>query len=342
MELSERHRNILKALVDEFIEENRPVGSKTLYEKYEIGLSPASIRSVLKELEDYGFLASRHTSGGRIPTQMAYRVYVDSMVTLYELTLMEKQRIQEEYLKMQFKLDQILKATAKVLSNMTNNAGVVLAPVRDLDTLKHLELIHVTGDEVLMILVMRSGTVVHRNLFMDRNYSQEELYQVSKYLNEQLKGYDLFEIQETMIPRLKEDRDGPENFADIADVLGYAMKLDNSEVSLHIDGLTNVYANFREEEEQLSQVLSLLDEKRFLKDFFSEYINYDGIFTTIGREDDRYMNGLSIITTSYRMGEKRIGALGIIGPQRMDYNRALPLVDFCSKVVSEMITKMSK
>ncbi len=131
MDLTERHKRILNALVDEFIQENRPVGSKTLFDKHDIGLSPASIRTVLKDLEDFGYLASKHTSAGRIPTERAYRFYVDSLVILYELTLKEKQRIQQEYLKMQFKLDQILKATASVLSSLSNAAGIVIGPAKN-------------------------------------------------------------------------------------------------------------------------------------------------------------------------------------------------------------------
>ncbi|MBM9500075.1 heat-inducible transcription repressor HrcA [Leptospira sp. 201903071] len=342
MDLSDRHKRILKALVDEFILENRPVGSKTLFDKHDIGLSPASIRSVLKDLEDFGYLASRHTSGGRIPTESGYRLYVDSLVTMYELTLKEKQRIQEEYLKMQFKLDQILKATASVLSSLSNAAGIVIGPAKNLDTLKHLELIHVHGDEILMILVMRSGTVLNRNFFVDQNYSQEALYQISKYLNENLRGYDIFEIQNTVVPKLMIHRDGPEDFTRIAPLISSAMTPDNSEVTLYIDGFKNLYSNFRDEEEQLSQVLSLLDDQGFLRGFFSGHIDQDGVYTIIGKDGDQFMSGVSIITSNYKMGEKKIGALGIIGPQRMDYNKALPLVDFTSKLVSEMVTRISK
>ncbi|TGL63299.1 heat-inducible transcriptional repressor HrcA [Leptospira sarikeiensis] len=342
MELSQRHRMILKATVDEFIQENRPVGSKTLFDKHDIGLSPASIRTVLKELEEMGYLASRHTSGGRIPTEIGYRFYVDSLVVLYELTIKEKQRIQEEYLKMQFKLDQILKATASVLASLSNSAGIVLGPARSLDTLKHVELIHVHGDEVLMIMVMRSGAVLNRNVFLDRNYSQEELYQISKYLNDNAKGYDMFEIQDNVIPSLLLRKDGPLDFYKVSGVLSAAMTPDNSEVSLYIDGLKNLYGRFRDEDEKLNQVLALLDDKRFLTGMFGEYSEHDGVYTVIGKDGDGLMGGVSIITSGYRMGEKRIGAMGIIGPQRMDYHRALPLVDFTSKLVSEMITRISK
>ncbi|WCL49357.1 heat-inducible transcriptional repressor HrcA [Leptospira sp. GIMC2001] len=343
MELSPRHRVILKSLIDEFVADNRPVGSKTLWERYDIGLSPATIRSVLKELEDWGYLLSRHTSGGRVPTDRGYRFYVDSLVGLYELTLKEKQRIQEEYLKMQFKLDQILVATSRVLSNLTCNAGVVLGPEKNLDTLKHVELIHVNGGEVLVILVMRSGTVINRNIFLDAHVGQESLYNISRYLNENLAGYDLNEIQASVIPTLRIRRDGPEDFNHVADLLHVAFQMDNSyDDNIYIDGLKNLADNFREEEHRLHKVLSLMDEKQFLKKFFGDYVNQDGIFTIIGKEGDDFLGGMTIIATNYKMGEKRIGSMGIIGPQRMNYHKTLPLLEFTSKLVSEMITKISR
>jgi len=205
MDLSPRHRLILKSLIDEFVEDNRPVGSKTLADKYHIGLSPASIRSVLKDLEDFGFLVSRHTSGGRVPTERGYRFYVDSLVSIYELTLLERQRIQEEYLRKQLKLDQILQATSRVLASLSQSASVVLGPEKNLDTLKHIELIHVNGGELLMIIVMRSGSVVHKNLFVGEHISQETLYQISRYLNENIMGFDIKEIKEVILPRLLQE-----------------------------------------------------------------------------------------------------------------------------------------
>ncbi|GBF51412.1 heat-inducible transcriptional repressor, hrcA [Leptospira ryugenii] len=343
MNLSPRHRVILKALIDEFVADNKPVGSKTLSEKYEIGLSPATIRSCLAELEEFGFIASRHTSGGRVPTERGYRFYVDSLVTLFDLTMKEKQRIQEEYLKMQFRLDQVLIATSRVLASLSQSASVVLGPEGSLDTLKHLELIHVNGGEVLMILVMRSGTVLHRNIFFDYHISQESLYQLSRYLNENVKGFDIQEIQSNLIPQLMLKKDGPEGFGSLAPSIARAMVSENfGSDNLYIDGLKNLYDNFRDEDERLESILHLFDEKDFLRNFFSEYVPNDGVYTIIGKDGDEKLGGVTIIATNYRMGEKRIGSMGIIGPQRMNYNKALPLLEFTSKLVSEMITKLSR
>ncbi len=230
MDLSPRHRAILKALVEEFVSDNKPVGSKTLSEKYEIGLSPATIRASLAELEEMGFVVARHTSGGRVPTERGYRVYVDSLVTLFELTLREKQRIQEEYLRMQFRLDQVLVATSKVLASLSQSASVVLGPEGSLDTLKHIELIHVNGGEVLMILVMRSGTVLNRNIFFDFHISQEALYQISRYLNENAMGFDVHEIKSNIIPQLMLKKEGPEAFASFAPSIARAMGADTQTV----------------------------------------------------------------------------------------------------------------
>jgi heat-inducible transcriptional repressor len=343
MEMTPRHRMILKVLIDDFVSDNKPVGSKTLSEKHDIGLSPATVRNVFRDLEDGGYINSRHHSGGRVPTERGYRIYVDNLISLYELSLKEKQRIQEEYLKNEFKLDQILAVTCKVLSLLSCSAGVVLAPKKNFDTLKHLELIHVNGAEVLMILVTRSGVVLHHKLFFEDHVSQESLYQISRFLQDHIKGYNLDEIF-NLFPLLLQRKDAPEDFYKIADVLQSAFVYDMTDnVDLYVDGLQNLCANFKDDDsDMLESVFSLLDDKKLLKEFFTKYIATDGVSTFIGETNSEHLRGVSIVATSYRMGEKRIGSLGIIGPQRMNYTRALPLVDFTSKIVSEMITKISK
>jgi len=343
MDLSPRHRLILKALVEEFVADNRPVGSKTLSEKYEIGLSPATIRSSLSDLEDMGYVIARHTSGGRVPTERGYRFYVDSLVTLFELTLKEKQRIQEEYLRMQFQLDQVLRATSRVLASLSNQASVVLGPAKALDTLKHLELIHVNGGEILLILVMRSGKVFNRNFFIDNHISQENLYQVSRFLNSSLKGYDIFDILNSILPKLYYSQEVPEDFRELAGPLTKAISSQSyEEDNIYVDGLKNLIETFGHDRERLESLLQLIEDKNFLKEFFTEYVSQDGVYTIIGKDGDSQLGGVSIIATNYRMGEKRIGSLGIIGTQRMNYNKALPLLEFTSKLVSEMVTKLSR
>ncbi|MDX1959470.1 MAG: heat-inducible transcriptional repressor HrcA [Leptospiraceae bacterium] len=343
MDLSPRHRMILKVLIDDFVIDNRPVGSKTLTEKYDLGLSPATIRNCFRDLEEAGLINSKHHSGGRIPTEKGYRIYVDNLLIMYELTLKEKQRIQEEYLKNQFKLEQILLATCRVLSLLTSNASVVLAPEQTFDSLKHLELIHVTGDEVLMIIVTRSGQVINKNLFLEGNMSQESLYQISKFLNQNLMGQELDEIFR-LIPELAQSLDSPEDFRKISKSIQSGFSPDDSANSyVYIDGLKNLVDNFKDEEnEKLDAIFKLLDDKKQVRDIFSKYIQYDGVTTYISENEDDQIKGFSIVAANYRLGEKRIGAMGVLGPVRMNYNRNLPLVEFTSKLVSEMITRISK
>jgi heat-inducible transcriptional repressor len=274
---------------------------------------------------------------------MGYRIYVDNLVVLYELTLKEKQRIQEEYLKNQLRLDQILMATCRVLSLISSSAGVVISPKKNFDSLKHIELIHVSGDEVLMIIVTRSGMVINRNLFLDGNIGQESLYQISKYLNSNLKGQELEDIP-YLIEELKQKKDGPEDFIKIVTTLQGGLEFDSgSEGDIYVDGLQNLVNNLKgEEADKLDGILSLLEDKRALREIFSKYVNTDGVLTYIGEKDSDMMSGMSIIATNYKLGEKRIGSMGILGVQRMNYNKALPLVEFTSKLVSEMITRISK
>lgn len=342
LDLSPRHRLILKALIEEYVAENRPVGSKTLWERYELGISPATIRNVFRDLEELGLIHSKHCSGGRVPTELGYRVYVDNLVILYELTIREKQRIQEEYLKNQLQLEQILLATCRVLSSLSMSAGIVVAPEKSYDTLKHVELIHVSGDEILMIIVTRSGSVIHKKLFLDGNMSQESLYQVSRFLNQNLMGRELEEIS-GLLEELKKDPNAPIPFHRTVEILkaGFQMEI-KDEVEIYIDGLQNLVNQFKEDSDiQLEKFFSLVEDKPFLRNFFRRYATTDRVTTYIGDKNDIRMSGISIVAASYRMGEKKIGSMGILGPQRMNYNKALPLVEFTSKLVSEMITRLS-
>ncbi len=342
MELSPRHRLILKALIDDFVAESRPVGSKTLSEKYDLGISPATVRNVFQDLEEAGLICSLHHSGGRVPTDKGYRLYVDNLLILYELTILEKQRIQEEYLKNQMKLDQILFATCRVLAHLSNSAGLVLSPGKNFDILKHVELIHVSGEEILMILVTRSGQVLNRNIFLNVNIAQESLYQISKFLNQFLKGMELDKIPD-VIELLKSRDDAPTDFYKTADLIRVGFLPDQTETELHIDGFQNLVNSLQgREREKVEQILFLLEDKKLLKEFFSKYIHNDGVSTYIAEPDDEIFAGMSVIATNYRLGEKKIGSIGILGPNRMNYNKGLSLVEFTSKLLSEMITRMSK
>ncbi|MCX7998993.1 MAG: heat-inducible transcription repressor HrcA, partial [Leptospiraceae bacterium] len=222
------------------------------------------------------------------------------------------------------------------------SAGIVVAPEKSYDTLKHVELIHVSGDEILMIIVTRSGSVIHKKLFLDGNMSQESLYQVSRFLNQNLMGRELEEIS-NLLEELKKDPDAPTPFHRTVEILkaGFQMEI-KDEVEIYIDGLQNLVNQSREDNEiQLEKFFSLVEDKSFLRNFFRRYATTDRVTTYIGDKNDVRMSGISIVATSYRMGEKKIGSMGILGPQRMNYNKALPLVEFTSKLVSEMITRLS-
>ena len=194
-----------------------------------------------------------------------------------------------------------------------------------------------------MSVVMRSGSVINKNLFINNHLSQESLHNISRFMNDTMQGYDLKEILERIVPELKKHPSRPEEFNMVVDFINVALLADrNDEDGIYIDGFKNLHTSFRDDESQLGYVLSMLEEKKFIKDFFSQYISHDGVYTIIGRDGDKQMKGISIILSNYRMGEKRIGCLGIIGPQNMNYGRVLPLVRFTSNLVSEMITKISK
>jgi len=341
--LNEREELILNAVITSFIEKKRPIGSRVLAQTFPFQLSAASIRNVLADLEDKGFLFSNHRSSGRIPTVHAYRYYVENLIQMENISMNEKKFIQEEYLRHELKLDKILQVTSKILSLLSKNACIVLGPGEDLSILKHIELISVTPLEILIIMVTRTGMVFNKTIFTEKPIAQEELYKISRFLNENLKGYDIKDIRDDVIPRIKKMQTDIKSLPLIVNKFQEHLKLFVHEPDMYLEGYEKFNSMFtKSEKKSLNSLFDVFDEKTVLREVFTNSINSDGINTIILDENNKKMPGLSLITTHFRMGEKKVGSMGVLGPNRMNYNTILPLVSFMSKVVSEMITKLSK
>jgi heat-inducible transcriptional repressor len=341
--LSEREELILNAVITSYILKKKPIGSRVLAQTFPFQLSAASIRNVLADLESKGFLFSNHRSSGRIPTVHAYRYYVENLIQMEDINLEEKKIIQEEYLKHELKLDKILQVTSKILSLLSKNASIVLGPGEDLSILKHIELISVTPLEILIIMVTRTGTVFNKTIFTENPVAQDELYKISRFLNKNLKGYDVKDIRDELIPRIKKMQTDIKSLPMIVNKFHEHLNSSVSEPVMYLEGYEKFNSMFtNSEKESLNSLFEVFDEKTVLREVFTNSISTDGLNTIILDKDNKRMPGLSLITTHFRMGEKKVGAMGVMGPNRMCYYKILPLVSFMSKIVSEMITKLSK
>ncbi len=341
--LDEREAAILRALVYEYILTGKPVGSRSFVQKYNFSISPATMRNIMSDLENLGYLQQPHTSAGRIPTDRGYRYYVDSLLENYSYAFNEDIKIKEDTISRELRLDKIFESITKMLSQASSYSGVMLTPRPDFAVVKRIELIPLDNNEILLILIARTGMVLTKKVFVSVSLTPDSLYEYSRYLTGELCGYSILEIRDKIFEYLRNNPVQGFNkdmALDIAELgLGY-----EEESELHIDGIENLLKiPEMVEEERLNSLLHIIEEKNILRSILEEALAKDGIRTFIGKEiDSMKVTGCSIVSTSYKIGNKKVGVVGVIGPTRMDYEKVVPLVDYTGRIVSELLTKMSR
>lgn len=342
-ELTERHSEILKMVISGYIQTAQPVSSFYLAERPQMNLSSASIRHILKDLEKKGYLISPHRSSGRLPTEKGYRYYVSAASSNRLVPDDERKFIQQEYLKKEFQIKEILAVTSQILSMMTNSMGVVIGPEPEESVLKHIELIDMGEEEILFLLVTRSGTVYSKTLAIESRIPADVLQRITRYLNEAFKGSDLREVRQRLLDEKQEvGHDIYRYFPMIARTITANFDSVKGAEEIYTSGSELLLRSLSEEQKSSVndlKIFSATDE--LMRGIFKRAVPMDDVVVTIDGDRDDRLSGLSIITASYKMGEKRIGSLGVIGPNRMDYQRVMSLVDYVRVLISSMITRMS-
>lgn len=340
--LDERESAILNAIVYEYILTGKPVGSRSFVQKYSFSLSPATMRNIMFDLEQMDYLMQPHTSSGRIPTDKGYRYYVDSLLDNYNINYSQEMEINEKLVQREMQLDKIFESVTRMLSMVSSYAGVMLSPKPDFTVIKLIELIQIESNEVLLLAMTRTGLILTRRVNLSVRVTPDELADYSSFLTGELCGYSLQEIKEKKFEDLRLDRisKNKELALDIAQ-LGLT---ESGDSSLNIDGIENLLRiPEMVEEQRLHSLLNIIEEKNILKTILERQIDKDGITILIGEEiDNEKVSGCSLVTSSYKIGNKPVGAIGVIGPTRMDYEKVVPLVDYTGKAVSGLLTKMSK
>ena len=341
--LNERESSILGALVYEYITSGKPVGSRSFVQKYSFSISPATMRNTMFDLERMGYLKSPHTSAGRIPTDKGYRYYVDSLIDTYDYLVNEKIKVKEEFIKREIQLGRIFESLTRTISLASKYAGVVLTPKPDFTVVKHIELVLLDNNEIMAILVTRSGIVINKRVIVSTNVTQDELYKCSKFLTSELGGYSLMEIKKGVIDGLRERLPKDEQSQMAMDIAQLALA-ESEEPDIYVDGVENLlHIPEMIESERLRSLLHLIEEKKVLRKIMEKTMESEGVYTLIGEEiREAEVSGCSIVSTSYKIGNKNVGVVGIIGPTRMDYEKVVPLIDYTGKLFSDFLTKMSK
>lgn len=335
---NDRAQILLKTLIERYIADGQPVGSKTLSQYSGLDVSPATIRNVMAELEDLGFVTSPHTSAGRIPTARGYRLFVDSLLAVQPLQKLEIREI-EDHLPVDSP-QRTIAAASQLLSQLTHFAGVVMAPKRHEITLKHIEFLQLSDKRVLLILVTGDGDVQNRIIQTERQFGQKELLEASNFLNQHCAGktlISLVQLVQSELIRLKSDIVGLMNAAvavshsitneaDSVVIAGEHHLLDIGDLSSNVTRMKQLFALF-EQKTSLLQLLELGNRAQ-------------GVQIYIGQESGiAPLDECSVIAAPYQVNGAVVGTLGVIGPTRMAYDRVIPIVDITARLLSSALSQ---
>lgn len=336
--VNSRSQQVLKILVERYIQDGCPVGSKTIADEYALGLSPASIRNILADLEDAGYLASPHTSAGRVPTERGYRLFVNSLLTVTPLESAEVQALKKQ-LDPDLAVSNLIESASTLLSGLTQMIGVVALPKRNRMELRQIEFLPLSGNRILMILVLNNREVQNRIIYTDRTYTPNELQQAGNYLNTNYIGKDLITARKELHDSIQSDRDHIAQLLQTA--LTAASPAEDQSQNYVIAG-QNHFLNYTKEAniERLRMLFDAFSQKQEMLNLLSHAIEAEGIQIFIGKESGyQAFDDCSIVTTSYSVDGQLIGSLGVIGPTRMPYDRVISAVDVTAKLLSAALNQ---
>ncbi|MBQ6948657.1 MAG: heat-inducible transcription repressor HrcA [Firmicutes bacterium] len=335
MDLTERKLKILHAIVADFIHSAEPVGSRTLSKKYDLGISPATIRNEMSDLEEMGYLTHPHTSAGRVPSDKAYRLYVNDLMGRYELPEEEKRIISENIQSNMMELENTIEHAAELLSRLTNLTSFAITPRQDTNKLKYINLLPVDDQTIVLMIVAEDGKVINKALRINVPYTMENLDLLAKAMTQTYRGRTISDVLTLDI--IKYFENDIEAMSSLAESImpNFMKTLENMlNVDLYMEGLTNIFSI--PEYNDIDRARTFLEMVNRKKDFTDVLVNRDnGVIITIGNENsDEIMRDCSLITADYRINGKLVGKLGVIGPTRMKYDEVTSVIKFMTDNLS--------
>lgn len=334
-QVSERALHFLKALIERYSRDGQPVGSRTLAKDTGLDLSPATVRNVMSDLEEMGFVSSPHTSAGRVPTVTGYRLFLDSLLTVRPLRSQEVDEMRRRFASLDDSAA-LIESASQILSGVTHLAGVVMLPRHERNAFKQIEFLPLSADRVLAILVTGDGEVHNRILHIDEHYSPSQLEQAANYLNRLFTGQEVRDVRKRLLEDIRSTHDHMDRLmkqaVEMAErVVAAAERKDDC----YIAGQTNLM-DFNElsSMERLKQLFDAFTEKSQILHLLDRCIEADGVQIFVGEESGyELLDDCSLVTAPYRVDDQVIGVLGVIGPARMDYPRVIPVVDVTARLL---------
>lgn len=338
VDLSPRSRQILEAIVEDYIATAEPVGSSAVARRHALTLSPATVRNVMANLEEMGLLTSPHTSAGRIPTEKAYRFYVDSLVALRQITRVEKKQIIRRCRHAGAGLSDILKETSRTLSSLSNYMGIVVAPSFTADVFRHIEFLRLGTRRILAILVSSSGTVQNRLVETEEDIPENDLVAMGNYLNELMQGLTIFQARERILAEMNSE------MVQYDRLMSKALQISQQTVSMEVEDIfVEGQARILDQPEfsdvrRMQEIFRAFEQKGQLLQLLGRCMNSEGVQIYIGSETPVSRSaGVSLVTSRFATGNNTVGLLGVIGPTRMGYSSVIPIVDYTARLVSRLL-----
>ena len=338
---TERAQYLLKILIQKYINEGNPIGSRNLLEDSGLNLSPATVRHVMSDLEELGLIKAPHTSSGRIPTARGYRMFVDTLVRYQSPESSQVDTIQSQIEKDNYNTGKLIKKVSSTLSKITSLAGVVTVPKVKNTTLRQIEFLPLSNQRILVILVLNNREVQNRILHTKVKHSASELQRAANFINKNYANQSLDMIRNNLLHAMEETRES----------MNQAMQDIITTAQVAIDGADNLSEEFILAGERnlmdfaelsnvntLKQLFDAFAKKRMMIDLLDRSISASGVQIFIGSESGySLLDDCSIVTAPYQLNDNQIGVLGVIGPKRMAYDRVVPIVDLTAKMLGAAI-----
>jgi len=333
--VNDRALHFLKALVERYIRDGQPVGSRTLAKDTGLELSPATIRNVMADLEEMGLVVSPHTSAGRVPTVSGYRLFLNSLLTVKPPGESEVDEIRRRFADLDDSAS-LVETASKLLSGVTRLAGVVMMPRRERQAFRQIEFLPLSGDRVLAILITEEGEVHNRVIHTQERYSPSQLEQAANYLNSLFGGRDMREVRHRLLEEMRLTQHHMDHLMRQAmELARRVVEAAEDKDELYVAGQTNLMeftelANL----DRLKQLFEAFTEKRQILHLLDRCIEAEGVQIFVGEESGyEVLGGCSLVSAPYQIDGKVIGVLGVIGPARMNYPRVIPIVDVTARLL---------
>lgn len=336
--LGDRARKVLLAVIQSYIENPEPVGSRFVSRKFDFGVSPATIRNIMADLEEMGYLTQPHTSSGRVPTDTGYRYYVGSLITDMDTERLEfSDQIVDKLQKSRSNVDGLLRETTKIMSDFSHYLAIASPPRAEKATFHKIDFILYKEQQIAIVLLTDEGLIRHKMIRNELSLSQADLNRFAEYINSRYSGLSISDIRERILEEMKKEKDVFDALMKKV-IMVFEQSVDENE-EVFISGLNQVvnlpdFSNI----DRIKALSDTIEEKHKIIRLLDGFLSEEGVNIIIGEENPyETMKHLSLVTSTYRDGERSLGVVGVIGPRRMNYQAAIAIVDTAARFISKVL-----